>query len=270
MGLRPEIGARVRELLNQHSVSTHLNQQVRQCLLDDDAVRLELDCLTTGRTSTHRFDAVALATGIEPETTLLREAGARLGASGAVQVNSRGETSLSNVFACGDGVEVPNRDGGLGRWIPLATMAARLGRVCGENAANGSARLGNGVGALSLRLFDRQLGVLGQPRDWTDAHMTNFEWGRDEHPFARRRKGYGVLFSDPRTQKLKGLQAVGPEAGHLVDLVSLGLERGLTIEELQDQDFCYNPPLSGLWNPLYLASRKATHDQTASEGGFRR
>jgi NADPH-dependent 2,4-dienoyl-CoA reductase/sulfur reductase-like enzyme len=258
MRLRPEISEEVTQLLQRRGVTVFLNHDVKEASVNSSRAEVCAMDRTTGQTTRHHFDALALAVGIEPETHLLSDAGARLGTTGAVIVNSRGETSLSNVFACGDGVEIPNSEGGPGRWVPLATTAARLGRVCGENAANGGKRLGSHLGALCVRLFDRQLGVLGQPRDWTHSEHICFQWGQPDHPFPRRREGCGVVFSDRRTGRIQGLQALGPEAGHLVDLVSLAADRGLTLEDLQDQDFCYTPPLSGLWSPLYLAARKAS------------
>lgn len=216
------------------------------------------------------FEAVALCHGIEPSVDLLGAAGAGLGEHGGVLVNSRGETSLSQVYACGDGVEVPNSWGGPPRWVPLATVAARLGRVCGENAAGGSARLGACRGALSIRVFEKQLGVLGQPRDWCDSQALPFQWGSEDSPFYRRRAGRGMLFLERRTGRIRGIQAFGAEASSLVDLVSLACEQNLTLEELSQQDFSYTPPLSGLWHPLYLAYRAYRKQCADGLGGIHR
>ena len=211
------------------------------------------------------FDAFLVSCGIEPEADLLIEAGARTGRSGAVVVSARGETGLNGVYACGDGVEVPNSRGGPGRWIPLATTAARLGRICGENAAGGSRRLGTTLAALAVRVFGLELGLVGLPQDWEACRGVQFEWGEPDHPFPRRRRGRGVLFVDKQRETLKGIQVLCPEASRLVDLASLCVEQELTLSDLQDLDCCYNPPLSSLWHPFYLASRVGEKESTVGE-----
>lgn len=219
--------------------------------------------------SRHResFDAIVSAHGTEPDSQLLAQAGARLGARNGALVNTRGETSLSQVYACGDGVELPNSWGGPSQYVPLATTAARLGRVCGENAAGGSARMGASHGALAVRVFEKQLGMLGHPAEWKSSLAVEFEWGNPHSPFARRREGIGVLFLDVRSEKIRGVQALGPDASQLVDLVSLACEQGMTLEELSLQDFSYTPPLSGLWHPLYLAHRTRIKQLQKAETG---
>lgn len=264
MKLHPVLSDAVGCLLGRHQIGLELDKEVEEVKRMGQNLIVETKC-----GQTFPFDAVALATGVKPEVTLLKDAGARLGSTGGVRVNTRGETSLSNVYACGDGVELPNPEGGPGRWIPLATTAARLGRVCGENASGrGGRRLGSHFGALAVRLFGNQLGVVGQQADWQDCTEHIFHWGQDGHPFPSRQPGVGALFVERGTERLRGLQALGPDAGHLVNLLSLACEKGLTIEDLQDLDYSYNPPLSGLWHPFYLAARQAERDKISQPGGI--
>lgn len=270
MRLHPAVNQAVVESLQSQGIEVELNLEVEgaEPSAGLDSFLLE-GHLSTGERFQSTFDAVALAHGIEPAADLLSKAGARLGSSGGVLVNSRGETSLNQVYACGDGVEIPNSRGGPGRWIPLATTAARLGRVCGENAAGGSLRLGANLAALSIRLFHNQLGMVGQPRDWQDSSALEFHWGNRNSPFPRRRNGQGVLFFEPGTERVKGVQAFGAEAASLVNVVSMAVEQELTIHQLAQQDFTYTPPLSALWHPLYLASRGARNSTRVSYAGGR-
>lgn len=222
-----------------------------------------LEYAQQAQTRQAKFDAFCLCPGVEPCAGLLASVGARLGESGGVKVNSRGETSLSDVYAAGDGVELPSPEGRGSRYIPLATLAARLGRVCGENAAGGSRRLGPARGCLAVRLFGLQVGVVGHPNDWEGARALAWGWGQDEPDFSTRGRGVGVLLSDSRTGKLVGGQLIGPNAASSVDYLSLAVDQGLTIQELEDQEYSYNPPLSGLWHPFYLAARENTKNQGA-------
>ncbi len=202
------------------------------------------------------FDAIALALGIEPNVDLMVSAGARSGDYGGIPVSLRGETSLPDVYAAGDGVELPSPLGGNRRWVPLATAAARLGRVCGENAAGGSSRLGSVHGTLALRIFDLQLGMVGVPQDWRESQALGFQWGKDQHEFSNRRSGEGVLFYEERSGRITGGHFLAPQASSLSDIVSIGIAQNMTIDDFLEQDFSYNPPLAPLWHPLYLAARQ--------------
>lgn len=263
------LNGRLIDLLKAHHIEVRLGYRMENA----DAASGVASFLGPEGPGQERFDAFAVCHGIEPKTSLLDAAGARKGETGAIKVSARGETGLPNVFACGDGVEIPSASGGRGSWVPLATTAARLGRVCGENAAGGSLRLRSNIGALTVRLFGQHLGMVGLPSDWeqdpsTDIQSHPFNWGNDEHPFPSRRAGVGVLYTDRRTGKLKGMQALGPEAARLVDVASLSVEQELCLSDLQNFDYAYNPPLSSLWHPFYLASR--TVEKETSLGGYAR
>ena len=263
--LSSTLNNRLVKLFQDRGVDVRLDTRVEQIQSSDGLLTFR-DFAGPGQ---ERFDAFCLCHGIEPKTQLLTDAGARPGRTGAVMVSARGETGLPNIYACGDGVELPNPNGGAGRWIPLATTAARLGRVCGENAAGGSLRLRSNLGALTVRLFDVELGLVGLPSDWNDdvSEAFSFEWGIEGHPFPARQAGLGVLYTDKRTGRLKGLQAVGPDASRLVDVASLSVEQELCLDDLQNFDYAYNPPISALWHPFYLASRAARKE--AHVGGYR-
>jgi NADPH-dependent 2,4-dienoyl-CoA reductase/sulfur reductase-like enzyme len=212
------------------------------------------------------FDTVFLAAGVQPEVTLLAAAGARLGRHGGVLVDSRGETTLSGIYAAGDGVELPAQRGGPSRYIPLATNAARLGRVCGENAAGGSLRLPDSQACVAVRLFEQQVASVGHPHDWERAESHTLSFGNPQDPFTRRRAGCATLFCEPRGGRLLGAQFVAPEAAALADLISLALSQGLTLEQLGELDSCYTPPLRGLWHPFYLAAREASRGSNSPVG----
>ena len=51
-------------------------------------------------------DMVLLAIGVTPDTHLAKEAGLRLGIRGSIAVNERMETSMPDIYAVGDAVEV--------------------------------------------------------------------------------------------------------------------------------------------------------------------
>lgn len=246
------------QLLHSKGIQVRLKSDVLSVDLESpgETIRFRSD----GLVQTAPYQAVCLATGIHPEASLLSAAGAKLGKLGGVLVNPRGETSLREIYACGDGVEliVGNPIFGDSRYIPLATVAAKMGRVCGENASGGHQELTALVGTLSVRVFDHQLGLVGQPQDWRGCESLEINWGPETHAFARRRSGRAVLFTKTGSGRLKGGHFFGPEIEGLVNLVSLAIQQKMTLSDFQDSDFSYTPPLSSLWHPLQIAARVKT------------
>ena len=276
-------------LFHRHGTLARLHNTCHQPLLEHlhsrgVQVRLKADVLTInpddrsqtirfrsdGQVQSSPFQAVCAASGIQPLATLLTIAGAKLGPRGGALVNPRGETSLPEIYACGDGVEIieGNPLFGESRYIPLATTAARLGRVCGENAAGGRQELAPPVGTLSVRVFDRQLGIVGQPKDWKNCEQLELNWGTENHTFVRRQTGWAVLFNEPDSKVLRGGQFFGPEIENLVNLTSLAIQQRMTISDFQKSDFAYTPPLSSLWHPLQIAARKKLKTSQHPTGVF--
>lgn len=197
-------------------------------------------------------DLFLVALGVEPNSALLRQAGARASAQGAITVDQRGQTSLSDVFAAGDCVQVQDRVDLRPRYIPLATTAARMGRVVGDNLGGRGARFGGALGTLAVKAFDQEI-----------AHTGHAEGAFTEVETSDRSSYYpGVgslrlrLFYDSRSGRVQGAQGLGPGAAHWINLVATAIEAEWTLQKLEELDCAYTPPLSPLWNPLYLASRR--------------
>ena len=68
-------------------------------------------------------DMVILAIGVSPETTLAKDAGLELGIKGSIVVNDRMETSISDIYAVGDAVQVKHFVTGQDALISLAGPA---------------------------------------------------------------------------------------------------------------------------------------------------
>ncbi len=255
MRLLPQTDEIVRSELLHRGVTLRLGCEVRLVSPEASQASVEFDD-AEGVRRTEVFDAVLLTAGVVPETDLLAKAGARVGPSGGVVIDSRGETTLSGVYAAGDGVEIPKPYGGGGRCVPLATNAARWGRVCGENAAGGSLRGPAPWGCVGIRLFDSQVASVGHPEEWEAADPVTVSVEPEPH-FAPRARATAVFLQDRRSGRLLGAQFVGPQALAWADLASLALHKEMRVSEFSELDLAYTPPLSALWHPFTLAARVA-------------
>lgn len=100
-------------------------------------------------------DMVVLAIGVTPDTHLAREAGLELGLKGSILVNDRMETSVPDIYAVGDAVQVNHFVTGQKALIALARAGQQTGThrrrqyLRGETAGTPALRA-----AASLRSLD--------------------------------------------------------------------------------------------------------------------
>ena len=66
------------------------------------------------------------------------------------------------------------------------------------------------------------------------------------------------IIGDRRSGRLLGAQIMGPagaEIGKRLDIFASALHHNQTIEEINDLDLCYTPPISSPWDPVQMAAQ---------------
>ena len=195
-------------------------------------------------------DMVVVSSGVKPAVDLAEEAGITLGVTGAIKVNSRMETNLPNVYACGDCAEKINMISNTPTWIPLGSTANKEGRVAAINVTGGVEDFEGILGSSVLRYKDLNISKTGLIEK--EAIKLGFDTvsivitKRDKAGYMPEVKNITLkLIADKRTHKLLGAQAIGcGDADKRVNTVSIGLLQGITVEELIDADLTYSPPFS--------------------------
>src|SRR5690349_21123980 len=101
----PALGAHVHAQLTQHGAEVLTGTTARQIRRAPAGAggRLRIDATASdGSTVTRLADMVLVVVGVRPDTTLAADAGATLGAKGAIAVDPGMRTNLPGVFAAGD------------------------------------------------------------------------------------------------------------------------------------------------------------------------
>lgn len=88
---------------------------------------------TISTTNAIPTDMVILAIGVTPDTGLAKNAGISLGMKGSIVVNERMETSLPDIYAVGDAVQIQNFITGGDTLVSLAGPANKQGRIAADN-----------------------------------------------------------------------------------------------------------------------------------------
>ena len=106
-------------------------------------------------------DMAVLAIGVTPDTPLAQKAGLELGIKGSILVNDRMETSVPDIYAVGDAVQVKHFVTGEDALISLAGPANKQGRIAADNICGGDSRFSGSLGSSVIKLFDMTAACTG-------------------------------------------------------------------------------------------------------------
>jgi len=209
-------------------------------------------------------DLVVAATGVKPNTELVKEAGIRIGETGGIWVNSRMETSVAGVYAAGECAEVANFITMTPTLSQFGTTAVRMGKVAGTNAAGGSATFPGVLNSSVTKLFDLEVGSTGLTEKMAELQgletISGKVLGKTRAIYYPGGKDLSVkLVFDKENLRLIGAQIMGGEdVTQRVNTLSMAIRAGMTVWDLEKAESCYTPPLSETWEPsLHGASEAA-------------
>lgn len=204
-------------------------------------------------------DMVVLAIGITPETSLAKNAGLELGIKGSILVNDRMETSVPDIYAAGDAVQVKHYVTGDDALISLAGPANKQGRIIADNICGGNSRYLGSQGSSVIKVFDLTAATTGVSE--TAARKAGLEVDTvilSPMCHAGYYPGGKVLtmkvIFEKDTHRLLGAQIVGYEGvDKRIDVLATAIHAGLKATQLKDLDLAYAPPYSSAKDPVNMA-----------------
>lgn len=243
-----EISSLIQEYIleNSEGLVKIINEDTVTELIGDEYVK---DVITS---KGYGFDTnmVVVASGVKPVIDLALEAGITIGKTGAIKVNSRMETSVKDIYACGDCVEKINMISNTPVWVPLGSTANKEGRVAAINLSGGTEDFEGILGSAVLRYKGLNISRTG----FSEKEAIKLGYDTVSVVITKRDKaGYMPevqnvtlkIVADKRSHKILGAQAIGcGDADKRVNTVAIGLLRNMTVEELIDADLTYAPPFS--------------------------
>jgi NADPH-dependent 2,4-dienoyl-CoA reductase/sulfur reductase-like enzyme len=259
--IEPELSQRVEMRLEDVGVRLLKTTTVR-AIAGSDVAPGRATTVEYGTSGSLDCDLVLLATGIVPRTELAREAGIRLGQTGAIAVDDRMATNISGIYAAGDCVETQHLVLGRPVYVPLGTTANKQGRIAGENAAGGNARFAGIVGTAVTKVFGLEVARTGI--SVAEARAAGFacESVVVEHVSrASYFEGKPLLLKmvfDRNSERLLGVQMLGEEgAGKRIDVAATALHARMKVSEVAQLDLSYAPPVAPVWEALLIAAQEA-------------
>ncbi|MGA2317451.1 MAG: FAD-dependent oxidoreductase [Thermodesulfobacteriota bacterium] len=205
-------------------------------------------------------DAVLMSLGIRPQVELAKQAGLKMGETGAIWVNEKMETSAEGVYAAGDCAETTHLIAGKKVWIPLGSTANKQGRVVGVNVCGGNATFPGVMGTTVFKTFEFNVAKTGL--SMREAEKEGFHpvqaivRGFDRaHYYPGRKESTLKVIADKETGRILGGQAVGEgPSDKFIDILAMALHGKMTCRELANVDLAYAPPFSPVLSPIIVAA----------------
>lgn len=215
----------------------------------------------TGSGKEFNTDFVILCTGVKPNVEIAKDAGIELGVTGAIRVNERMETSIPDIYACGDCVEENLVISNSKIWMPLGSNANKEGRTAAINACGGEDKFLGVLGSAVTRCLNLTMSMTGL----TEKKATSLGYTPVTATVTKNDKvGYMPdvnnitlkLIADYESGKLLGAQAIGcGDADKRINALAAALLAGMTAEEFYNNDLTYAPPFSPTIDPLLNAAQ---------------
>jgi NADPH-dependent 2,4-dienoyl-CoA reductase/sulfur reductase-like enzyme/rhodanese-related sulfurtransferase len=246
----PEMVQPLHEVLEKHGVKIELNAQPAK-------ITAEHVVLADGR----KIEAglVFTAAGVDPDNSLAREAGLKIGSTGGLWVDDQQRTSDPDIFAAGDAVEKNGILTGDQTLVPLANLANRHGRLVADVIAGRDVMARAAVGTVILGAFGFAVGITGlSERAAVKAGIKHqmIHIHPNSHagyyPGAKR-LSMKVLF-DPESGQILGAQSNGEDGvDKRIDVIATAMHGGLTVEDLMDLELAYAPQFGSAKDAINIA-----------------
>ena len=249
-----DMAAFIHNEMRKHDVKLVLGRAVEGFEEKDGGV----DVLLKDEAPLHA-DMVVLAIGVTPDTALAKEAGLELGIKGAIVVNDRMETSVPDIYAAGDAVQVKNSVTGDDALISLAGPANKQGRIIADNICGLDSRYKGSQGSSVIKVFDMTAALTGiNERTAKTAGLNADTVILSPMSHAGYYPGGKVMtikvIFEKDTYRLLGAQIVGYDGvDKRIDVLATAIRAGLKATDLKDLDLAYAPPYSSAKDPVNMA-----------------
>lgn len=203
-------------------------------------------------------DIVILAIGVKPDTAFLKETGIEFGPRGHIIVNNKMETSVKDVYAVGDAIEVVDFVNGSKTAIALAGPANKQGRIAADNVCGLNSIYKGTMGTAIIKVFG----------------LTGASTGNNERTLKSKNIPYKAIYLHPNSSagyypggmpmtiklifnkdgKILGAQAFGyVGVDKRIDDIAVTMRLGGTIYDLAELELAYAPPYSSAKDPVNMA-----------------
>ncbi|MDP8244386.1 MAG: FAD-dependent oxidoreductase [Candidatus Hinthialibacter antarcticus] len=252
-----DVAKHINNELLKHGIGVRLNESVEEIIGSPEtgvrAVKAGGEIIET--------DLVLLSVGIRPNVELAKDAGILTGPTGAIQVDKRMETSITDIFAAGDCAETFHQITEKPVWIALGSTANKMGRIVGINITGGNAKFAGVLGTSIFRVFGLNVAGTGlierdAIKEGYDIEVAVVPGGDRPHYMPDAKRVIIKLIASKSNRRVLGAQVWGDgKVDKTIDTIATAIQFKATVDDLQQLDLAYAPPFApALGNPIVAAN----------------
>lgn len=221
-----------------------------QLILNDGVKSIHNDKVVLASGREVKAQAVVMAIGVLPDTTLAKSCGIEIGETGGIKVNTNYQTNYPDIYAVGDVIETHNFITGKKQMLALAGPAQRQARAAADHIY-GKAHYNKGVvGSSIIKVFDMNVASTGLNEKQCQKEGLDYRFSYvipsdkvgimpDSNPIF-----FKLIFEYP-SGRILGAQGIGKgSVDKRVDIIAALIQMNATLHDLKEMEFCYAPAFS--------------------------
>ena len=250
----------VKEKIKELGINFHLNVMIKEIVGDTRAKLIKMnsgDCISLYKRGKPNCGFITFCIGMRPEVSLFEDTKLKISDSGII-VNEYMQTNIENVYAVGDVAEYKCAITGDLLSGKLATNAVPMANIAADNILGKNTSYQGFFNGAATKIDNYYVGATG---------INEFIAKKKEIPYL---KGYSELttafpimdiakkvkvklIAHKNTHKILGAQVVSElPVTDKIDLITLAIQSGLTVEQLSQLSYSAQPyqsffPANNIW-----------------------
>lgn len=236
-------------------VEKHLVENGIKVLTGVSAAEFKDDRVILENGKEEEADFFIVSTGVRPNTVLAVKAGIELGVTKAIKINELMQTSVQDIYACGDCCEQTDLITNKPIYRPLGTNANKMGTIAGENISGGSLKLKGVLGTGIFKVFGMSVGLTGMSEAAAEREGFDVVVSHDKKSNKPEYMGGKEMIikgvADAKSGRILGAQIIGFEGvDKRLDVLVTAITYNAKAEDLFYLDLAYAPPFSIVRDPI--------------------
>ncbi len=228
-GMDREISNEFQKILSKQGIKFKMGSKVESVKDQGNSVLISYTNVKSSKKEVIEVDKVLMSVGRKPYTEGLNlsKVGVKKDSKGRIEVNSKLQTSISNIFAIGDVIKGPM----------LAHKAEEEGIAVAEILAGQAGHVNYDV-IPGVVYTSPEVATVGKTEEQLKEENKTYKIGKFPFLANSRAKvnneteGFVKILADSKTDKVLGVHIIGPHCGDMIAEMALAMEFGASAEDI--------------------------------------
>ena len=228
-GMDREISNEFQKILSKQGIKFKLGSKVETLKDQGKSVSISYTNVKSSKKEIMEVDKVLVSVGRKPYTEGLNlsKVGVKKDSKGRIEVNSKLQTSISNIYAIGDVIKGPM----------LAHKAEEEGIAVAEILAGQAGHVNYDV-IPGVIYTSPEVATVGKTEEQLKGENKTYKIGKFPFLANSRAKvnneteGFVKILADSKTDKVLGVHIIGPHCGDMIAEMALAMEFGASAEDI--------------------------------------